>query len=100
MYAPLFFVLLVFAGALTYQFGVRGESSFFAALVAFVLWAFLAFQTEIQAVSGGDTIAFELVPSLRLLFAGFALIAAFEVLWQLLGTDDSMTATDEFAMER
>lgn len=97
----LYLAVLAGAGVLTYQFGVRGESSFFASLVAFALWGFLAFQTQILLFAqDGTEITWTVPPSLRFLFAGFALIAAFELLWQLLGTDDSMTTDDEFAMER
>lgn len=100
MYELLFLAILAGAGALTYQFGVRAEGTFFSALVAFALWGFLAFQTELQAASGGETIVFEIPASLRFLFVGLAMIAAFELLWQLLGVDDSMTTEDTFAMER
>lgn len=99
MLSALYLALLAGAGVLTYQFGVRGESSFFASLVAFALWAYLAFQTEVTVIDGGSELAWGVPASLRFLFAGFALIAAFELLWQLLGTDDSMTTNDEFAMD-
>ena len=100
MYELLYLAVLAGAGALTYQFGVRAEGSFFASLVAFALWAFLAFQTEIVAASGGGEVVFTIPASLRFLWAGLALIAAFELLWQLLGVDDSMTTDDTFAMDR
>ena len=100
MLSTLYLALLAGAGALTYQFGVRGDGSFFAGLVAFALWGYLAFQTQVLTISGGSEVAWAVPASLRFLFAGFALIAAFELLWQLLGTDDSMTTNDEFAMER
>ena len=100
MYEWLYLALLAGAGALTYQFGVRAEGSFFASLVAFALWAFLAFQTEIVTASGGAEVVFDIPASLRYVWAGLALVAAFELLWQLLGVDDSMTTEDNFAMER
>ena len=101
MYEWLFLPLVVGAGVLTFQFGVRGEGSFFSALVAFALWGYIAFQTEIvTAASDGSTVTFSIPASLRFLFAGLAVIAAFEVLWQIFGHDDSMTTNDEFAMER
>lgn len=100
MYDLLYLALLVGAGALTFQFGVRGEGSFFSSLVAFALWGYLAFQTQIEtAVSDGSTVVFEIPASLRFLFAGLAVIAAFELLWQIFGHDDSMTVDDTFAME-
>ena len=98
--ASLYLAVLAGAGVLTYEFGVRANGSFFASLVAFALWGFLTFQTEVLSVSGGDEIVWSVPASLRFLFAGFAVIAAFELLWQLLGTDDSMTTDDNFAMER
>ena len=100
MYELLYLALLAGAGALTYQFGVRAEGSFFASLIAFALWGFLAFQTQIVSASGGGEVVFEIPASLRFLWAGLAVVAAFELLWQLLGVDDSMTTDDEFAMER
>ena len=100
MLAALYLAVLAGAGVLTYEFGVRANGSFFASLVAFALWGFLAFQTEVLSVSGGSEIVWEVPASLRFMFAGFAVIAAFELLWQLLGTDDSMTTDDNFAMER
>ena len=100
MLAGLYLALLAGAGALTYVFGVRADGTLFAALVAFALWGYLAFQTTVIRVSGGSEIAWTVPASLRFLFAGFAVLAAFEALWQLLGTDDSMTTNDEFAMER
>ena len=100
MYEWLYLALLAGAGALTYQFGVRAEGSFFASLVAFALWAFLAFQTEIVTASGGAEVVFDIPASLRYVWAGLALVAAVELLWQLLGVDDSMTTEDNFAMER
>ena len=100
MLAALYLAVLAGAGVLTYEFGVRANGSFFASLVAFALWGFLTFQTEVLSVSGGDEIVWSVPASLRFLFAGFAVIAAFELLWQLLGTDDSMTTDDNFAMER
>ena len=100
MLAALYLAVLAGAGVLTYEFGVRANGSFFASLVAFALWGFLTFQTEVLSVSGGNEIVWEVPASLRFMFAGFAVIAAFELLWQLLGTDDSMTTDDNFAMER
>ncbi len=100
MLAALYLAVLAGAGVLTYEFGVRANGSFFASLVAFALWGFLTFQTEVLSVSGGSEIVWEVPASLRFMFAGFAVIAAFELLWQLLGTDDSMTTDDNFAMER
>jgi len=100
MLAAVYLAVLAGAGALTYEFGVRANGSFFASIVAFALWGFLAFQTQILSVSGGEEIVWSVPASLRFLFAAFALIAAFELLWQLLGTDDSMTTDDNFAMER
>ena len=100
MLAALYLALAAGAGALTYEFGVRANGSLFAALVAFALWSYLAFQTTVLRVSGGSEIVWSVPASLRFVFAGFALLAAFETLWQLLGTDDSMTTNDEFAMER
>lgn len=101
MYELLFLALLVGAGALTYQFGVRGEGSFFSAIVAFALWGFIAFQTQLEtAASDGQVVVFEIPASLRFLFVGMALLAAFEALWQIFGHDDSMTTDDTFAMER
>ena len=102
MYDLLFLALLVGAGALTFQFGVRDNGSFFASLIAFALWGYLAFQTEIQtAAADGAVVVFEIPASLRFLFAGLAIVAAFELLWQIFGHDDSMTTTDDtFAMER
>jgi len=100
MLSALYLALFAGASVLTYEFGVRANGSFFASLVAFALWAFLAFQTEILTVSGGSEVVWTVPGSLRFLFAGFALIAGFELLWQLLGTDDSMTTDDNFAMER
>lgn len=100
MLSAVYLALLAGAGVLTYQFGVRGDGTFFASLVAFALWGYLAFQTEVTVFDGGSELAWAVPASLRFLFAGFALIAAFELLWQLLGTDDSMTTSDEFAMEQ
>jgi len=100
MLAALYLAVLAGAGVLTYEFGVRANGSFFASLVAFALWGFLTFQREVLSVSGGSEIVWEVPASLRFMFAGFAVIAAFELLWQLLGTDDSMTTDDNFAMER
>ena len=102
MYELLFLAFLVGAGALTYQFGVRGEASFFSALVAFVLWGYLAFQTQLEtAASDGQVVVFEIPASSRFLFAGLAILAVFEVMWQIFGHDDSMTTNDDtFAMER
>ena len=101
MYEWLFLAVFAAAGVLTYEFGVRDNGSFFASLIAFALWGYLAFQTQIvTAVGGGETVVFEIPASLRFLFAGLALVAAFELLWQLLGVDDSMTTDDEFAMNR
>ena len=100
MLSSIYLAVLAGAGALTYQFGVRGDGSFFASIVAFALWSFLAFQTSVLTVSGGEEIVWSVPASLRFLFAGFALVAGFELLWQLLGTDDSMTTDDNFAMER
>lgn len=100
MLAALYLAVLAGAAVLTYEFGVRANGSFFASLVAFALWGFLTFQTEVLSVSGGEEIVWEVPASLRFMFAGFAVIAAFELLWQLLGTDDSMTTEDNFAMER
>jgi len=100
MYEWLYLALLAGAGGLTYQFGVRGEGSFFAALIAFALWGFLTFQTEIVSVSGGAEVVLAIPRSLRFVWAGLAIVAAFEVLWQLLGTDDSMTTDDDFAMQQ
>ena len=101
MYDLLFLALLVGAGALTFQFGVRGEGSFFSSLIAFALWGYLAFQTQIEtAAADGAVVVFEIPASLRFLFAGLAVIAAFELLWQIFGHDDSMTSNDEFAIER
>ena len=100
MYEWLYLALLAGAGGLTYQFGVRGEGSFFAALIAFALWGFLTFQTEIVSVSGGAEVVLTIPPSLRFVWAGLALVAAFELLWQLLGVDDSMTTDDDFAMQQ
>lgn len=101
MFWAIYISLLVGAGVLTYQFGVRGEGSFFSSLVAFSLWGYLAFQTQIEtAVSDGSTVVFEIPASLRFLWAGLAVVAAFELLWQVLGAGDSMTVEDNFAMER
>jgi len=100
MLSVLYLAVLAGAGVLTYEFGVRANGSFFSSLVAFALWGFLTFQTEILTISGGEEIVWTIPASLRFLFAGFALLAAFETLWQLLGTDDSMTTDDNFAMER
>ena len=102
MYEWLYLALVVGAGALTYQFGVRAEGSFFSSVVAFALWGYLAFQTEIQtAASDGSVVAFEIPASLRFLFAGLAVVAAFELIWQIFGHDDSMTTNDDtFAMDR
>jgi len=100
MLSVLYLAVLAGAGVLTYEFGVRANGSFFSSLVAFALWGFLTFQTEILTISGGEEIVWSIPASLRFLFAGFALLAAFETLWQLLGTDDSMTTDDNFAMER
>ena len=101
MYEWLFLPILVGAGVLTYEFGVRDNGSFFASLIAFALWGYLAFQTEIQtAAADGAVVVFEIPASLRFLFAGLAIVAAFELLWQIFGHDDSMTTNDEFAIER
>ena len=101
MFDLLFLALLVGAGVLTYEFGVRDNGSFFASLIAFALWGYLAFQTEIQtAAADGAVVVFEIPASLRFLFAGLAIVAAFELLWQIFGHDDSMTTNDEFAMEQ
>ncbi len=100
MFWAIYISLLVGAGVLTYQFGVRGEGSFFSSLVAFVLWGYLAFQREIAVVEDGSPIVVSIEPSLRFLWAGLAVVAAFELLWQILGAGDSMTVEDNFAMER
>jgi len=100
MLAAVYLTLLAGAGALTYEFGVRANGALFAPLVAFALWLFAAFQTTVLRVSGGSEVVWSVPASLRFLFAGFALLAAFEVFWQIWGTDDSATTNDEFAMER
>lgn len=100
MLAAIYLAVVAGAGALTYAFGVRANNSLFAPLVAFALWAYLGFQPSVLRVSGGSEIVWSVPASLRFLFVGFALLAGFEVLWQIWGTDDSMTTNDEFAMER
>lgn len=100
MLAAIYLAVVAGAGALTYAFGVRANTSLFAPLVAFALWGYLAFQTTVLRVSGGTEVVWQAPASLRFLFVGFALLAGFEAFWQLAGTDDSMTTDDEFAMER
>lgn len=99
MLSALYLALFAGAGVLTYEFGVRTQGTLFPPLVAFALWAYLAFQRDIVTISNGSEVVWSVPASLRFVFAGFALLAAFELLWQLLGTDDSMTTSDEFAME-
>jgi len=102
MFSWLYLLLVVFAGGCTYHFATGQRATLFTAMLAFVFWGYLSLQTSMTVVSGGSEITIEIVRSLRFLFGGLGVIAAFEVVMQIFGTNDAERdlSTDEMYLDR
>jgi len=97
MWGLLYLAVGALAGALTWAYAVRESAVVFTSAMSAVLWGYLALVTEIEIVSGGNTVTITVGP-VQWVWAAFALLATVALIGSILGvypdTTDEQTFTE------